>query len=106
MKKELLESKDFRDFVSELQTIFSQYVAGVQQVVVDNIEKSFNNDAIRLLVKDYAEELRRVKRWNNTTLMDALEDDGKVHIEDVSVLRDYGQAIYTLCYKRYVKESE
>lgn len=106
MKKELLENKDFKEFVEDMQVIFDKYIAEVQQVVVNNIETSFNNDAIRLLVKDYAEELRRVQKWNKNTLMDALMTDGKINVEHSSILRNYEQAIYTLCYKRYVKVAE
>lgn len=94
-------SKEMREFLEDLQVFANHWVDSVQQVIVDHIEELFEDKAIVHLAKEYRKEKERNDHFNRKTLLDAYEYEIPVH--SFKIARDYTQALYELCYCRYVK---
>lgn len=95
--KQLTNEK--KDFIMDLQEFAKVFIDEVQQVICNHIDELYEDEAIRYLVKRYAEEERNREKWNKSTLLDAYQFEHDI-VSHISVY-DYHDALYDLCYKRY-----
>ncbi len=97
-------SNEMRDFLIDLQVFAGCWVEDVQNVILEHIDELFADEAIRFLVKQYAEETNKNAERNKKAILDAYEyEHNKVFIWK-NALYNHRDALYQLCYKRYVDE--
>lgn len=94
-------------FIKDLDLCFKPYTNEVRNVVLKHIDELYEDDAIVYLVKTYAKELKRVEEHNQHPLLSAyIWENEKVRTDKVSCVYDFHEALYHLCYHRYLKEGE
>jgi hypothetical protein len=97
-------SKEKKEFIMDLQEFGEQWIDKVNQVMLEHIDELFEDEAIRFLVKQNAESKREAKKSNKTYLLDAYQYGHQV-IKSTS-FHNHTEALYQLCYKRYVKDDD
>ena len=94
-------TKEMKDFIEDLQVFANRWVDSVQQVIVDHIEELFEDKSIVYLAKEYRKQKETNDHFNRKTLLEAYENEMPVH--RLKLTFDYSDALYELCYHRYVK---
>lgn len=102
MIKEISEEK--KQFILDLQEFGEQWVDRVNQVILEHIDELFEDEAIRYLVKQNADSKRDAKDRNKTYLLDAYQYEHDVLKS--TPFYSHTEALYQLCYKRYVKDDD
>lgn len=98
---ELVNDEDFRDFVEELQVFACKWVEEVNVVILEHILELYKDPAVKHLVHQYAIEVKKVEFFNCDYLINAIENST---LSIYHSAYDYSQALYELCYRRFVKE--
>lgn len=97
-------STELQDFIEDLEVWAKNWIDEVNDVVVQHIDELFKDEAIRYLVKKYKEAKTTDEKLNKGYLLGAYMYEDKVMRNKHYNLDTYSQALYELCYKRYVKE--
>jgi proteasome lid subunit RPN8/RPN11 len=99
-------SNEMREFLLDLGVFANMWIDEVQNEILKHVDELFNDEAIRFLVHQYAEETRYNTERNKDVLLHAYEYEWGKIITNKNVLYNHKDALYQLCYKRYVKEQE
>lgn len=97
----LVNDEDFRDFVEALQVFACIWFEEVNKVILEHIVELYEDSAVKHLVHQYAIEVKRVDNLNYNYLMSAIENST---LSIYHSAYDYSQALYELCYRRFVRE--
>lgn len=99
-------SNEMRQFLLDLQVFAGCWIDEVQSVILKHVDELFADEAVRFLVKQYADEERRNKKSNEKSLLYAYEFGYDKIISSKNILYNHKDALYQLCYKRYVDKED
>lgn len=94
---------ELQDFITDLEIWARNWVDEVNQVIVEHIDDLFKDESIRYLVKKYKETKLKYDKMNKGYLLSACMYGDKVSKYQSFDLDTYSQALYELCYKRYIE---
>ena len=97
-------TNEMKQFINDLQVWGRNWVKEVKQTILEHLEELYQDEAIKHLVRKYAEMVEYHERHNENWLLRSYEYDLEEVVEHTdSDLHSYSMVLYELCYKRFTR---
>jgi hypothetical protein len=99
-------SEELEKFIDDLQVFANDWIDEVNNVILAHIDELYNDPAVRHILKLYIEDKKRVKHFNEKYLYNAYVHEDKEVDRYTAFYEWTHQALYEICYVRFLKKEK